>query len=455
MKDLTKGHTFNVLLKFAIPLIIAGVLSQTYNLIDLIVAGRFIGSDALSSTGCTSTFIQFLSSIFWGTGVATATICGELYGEKKKKEIVLTIKTIITTVTVVMLVISFLCIIFVDPILFFLKVDSDIFQSAKNYFMIYMAALFLQAITFEITSTLQSLGDSKFPMIIIAISSVLNIGLNLFFVLVLKMGVIGLAVATVISSAIGLLLGIIKIGRVIKQLDGNVSFEFSFKCLKKVTIVAIPCILQQCSLYLSSVIVQPFVNGLGKEVSAGYSVAMNISLLLNALYHSVSRSLASYSSQSKGAKLYNNFGKGIKYGILLQVILVAPFAIICAIIPNQICLIFSNDNGDGYLPYATQFMYLCLPFLIFACLGNLFHSFYKSVEATKTVLVSTTIFTIARVLFTYLIPNVEYIFSIYLGLSLAWLIEAIVLTVIYFTGIWKSKDQKEFEFNRKLREKES
>lgn len=449
MKDLTKGNTFKVLLIFSIPLILSGLLSQTYNLFDLMIAGKFVGDDALSAIGCSTTFIQFVSSLFWGFGVAAATITGELYGEKNYLRIVTIIKTIMALNSIVMLIVCAFSIIFAKQILVILKVDQIVFDDALTYFIIYFIALFIQSIYYQIVCVLQSLGNSRYPMLMTFGTSIVNIGLNLLFVLVFKLGVFGLALATLASSLIGFILGGIKILKTIKELGGNYKFEFDNIELKKFLVIAIPCVLQQSALYLSSVVVQPVINGLGKDVSAGYSVAMNLNLLINAVYHSVSRSVATYTSQSKGAKFYKNFSKGIHIGIILQIIFCAPIVSLIAIFPNEISSIFLNTKDSACLPYAVQFVPLCLPFIIFVAYGNLMHSFYKSIEAVKTVLFSTSIFTIARILLTYYIPNNSYIFSVYLGLSLAWVIEAIVLTIIYFSKIWKSKAQKEYELSFK------
>jgi len=430
MKSLIQNkNTFRTLLVFALPVILSYLLTQTYNLADVIIAGKAIGDDALSATGVTSTFIQFLSSIFWGYGVAVATISGEQFGANEKEKLISTIKTVTFFISIVMTVLCACCAIFAEPILTLLKVDSAIFESAKQYFQIFMIGLFFQSISYQFTCILQSLGISKFPLIATFISGALNVGLNLIFVKVLNWGVNGLAWATVISSFISLVLHLIRIGMIVKELGGNFKFHISGSLLKKTTLLAIPCILQQCSLYLSSVIVQPFINGLGKDYSAAFSIAMNVGLIFNATFHSVSRVIAAYSSQSKGAKQYKNYSKGILIGIALQVIFTAPLCIATAIWPNQIFSIFLNGKNPNILVYATQYVVLCVPFIIFCAYGNLMHSFFKAVESVKTILITTTVYTIARITFTYTIPNDDKLLSVYLGLSLAWVVESIVLAI--------------------------
>lgn len=451
MKDLTSGKTFSVLLTFAIPMMIAGIISQSYNLIDLVVAGKFIGSDALSASGCSSTFIQFLSSLFWGFGVAVATVVGELYGEGKNLRIVTVLKTVLIFITAAMLILSGLCFLLAPQIMLLLKVDPDIFISATSYFRIYMCALFVQALSYQITCALQSLGNSRFPMLMTITSGTGNLLLNLLFVIVFHMGVEGLAYATLLSCLISMIMGIVKTIQTIYELGGDLHFEFSFKEFRSILRLAIPCILQQCSLYLASVIVQPIINAMGKAVSAGYSVAMNLNLLFNAIYHSISRSVASYTSQSKGKKLHSNYTKGILIGILQQILLVTPLFIVCEIFPEEIFSVFIQEGDTACLPYAVQYVRLCLPFVFFTALGNLMHSFYKSVESVKTVLFSTIVFTISRVALTYLLPPGEFLFAVYLSLSLAWVIEAAVLIGIYFLGVWKCQEHREYDRLRRKR----
>lgn len=445
MKDITKGNIFKTLLLFSLPLIFSGLLSRTYNLVDIIIAGKTLGDDALSVLGCSTTFIQFLSAIFWGFGVGLSTLTGILFGKEEKEKIVKLSKTGISTITAVMFLICLFCVIFATNIMDFLKVDPDIIVDAILYFRIFMLSLFFQSFYYQIICIFQSVGDSRFPMIITLITSGINIILDLLFVLVFKLGVMGLAIATVIASFVGLVYALIKMMILIKKLNGNFKWQYSFQDLGSILKISLPCILQQISLYASSIGVQPLINKIGKEATSGYSIAMNINLVLDAIYHGVARAVATFASQSKGAKKYKNYNKGNLYGLLLMVVLCAPFIITIFIVPKEICLIFLNNKSSASIPYAIQYVYCCLPFLVFLFVGNLLHSFFKAVESIYSVLISTTIFTIARLLFTYFLPNNEYIFSVYIGLGLAWVIEAIVLTIIYYTGIWKSKEQKEEE----------
>ncbi len=450
MKDLTKGNTFLVLLKFSIPLIIAGVIAQSYNLIDLAIAGKVIGSDALSATGSTSTLIQFLSSLFWGFGVAVSAVVGKLYGAKEYKRINTTIKTITIFVFIVMAFVCAFCMISSGMIMDLLKVDNEVKDSARSYFTIFMVALFIQSLTYIFTCILQSLGDSKYPMFMTLVSGVMNIGLNLLFVMVFKLGVNGLALATIIACLFSFIMGLFRIINVIKSMDGNLSFEFSFDELKNVSYLAIPCILQQCSLYLSSVIVQPLVNDLGKKVTAGYSIAMSYNTLVNSFYHAISRAIASYSSQSKGKKEYDNYSKGVYIGFGLQLIVVIPVLIFTIIFPNQIFMLFMKNNDTSCLIYSTKYVIFCIPFVCFCAFNNLMHSFYKSVGSVKTVLFTTTLFTISRICFSYLLTYGEVIDHVYLGLSLSWVIECISLMSIFYLGIWKNPEHKQYEKMKKL-----
>ena len=445
MKDLTQGNTFKELFKFSIPLIISGIVSQSYNMIDLIIAGKVIGNDALSATGCTSTLIQFLSSLFWGFGVATSALIGKLYGAKENKRIVLVIKTTTLFIAITMFILCLMFFLLSNNVMEILKVDKEIIDPSNNYFKLYMIALFFQAITYIFTCTLQSIGNSKYPMIMTLVSGLGNLLLNILFVSNLSLGINGLAYATIISCFISLLMGLIKIIKTLYEFNGDIKFQFSFSELKNVSYLAIPCILQQCSLYLASVVVQPLINNLGKSVSAGYSIAMNVNVLLNAVYHSISRAVATYASQSKGSKQYSNYKKGIYIGIIQQLILTLPLLIICVIFKDKIFLIFMKDNDTTCLPYAIQYVDLCVPFVIFCALGNLMHSFYKSIGSVITVLITTTIFTITRITLSYTLPNTNLISNIYLALSIAWVVEATILMLAFYLGFWKKAGYQEKE----------
>ena len=445
----TNRNIFKALLVFSLPLILSNLITQSYNLVDLIIAGKVIGTDALSATGVSSTFIQFLSSIFWGFGVALSTYTGELYGEGNYKKLIKCIKTGILFISIVMFVICGVCIIIAPQIMKWLKVDSLILESSTSYFRIFMISLFIQAINYQITAYLHSVGNAKFPMAMTLVSGVGNVLLNLLFVMVFKLGVNGLAYATIISNALSLVMGGLYSFKIIKELGGKNNIEFDSNVLGYLSKLAVPCIFQQCALYLSSIVVQPYINGMGKDYSGAFSIAMNVNLIFNAIFHSMSRATATYTSQCKGAGLHDRYTKGILTGIALQIILTAPLQIVTIIWPYQLFSIFVKDGQTQCLDYAVTYAYTLIPFMWFYFVQNLLHSFYKSVEAMKTVVITTIIFTLTRILFTFILPENGKLSSVFWGLTIAYIVEAIILSVLYFVGLWKSKEIKQYQLEHK------
>lgn len=454
-KNLTASkNIFKTLLLFSLPLILSNLITQSYNLVDLIIAGRVIGSDALSATGVSSTFIQFLSSIFWGFGVALSTYTGELYGEGNYEKVVKCIKTGIMFISLVMFVICGVCIIIAPQIMTWLKVDPLIFDSSTSYFRIFMVSLLIQSINYQITAYLHSLGNTKFPMAMTLVSGVGNVLLNLLFVLPpLNLGVNGLAYATIASNGISLIMGVLYTLKIVKELGGTNKLEFDGNILAYLSKLAIPCIFQQCALYLSSIVVQPRINAMGKDYSGAFSIAMNMNLVFNAIFHSMSRATATYTSQCKGAGLHDRYTKGIMTGVALQIILTAPLQIATIIWPYQIFSIFVKDGQTQCLEYAVTYAYTLVPFMWFYFVQNLLHSFYKSVEAMKTVVITTVIFTASRILFTFILPENGKLSSVFWGLTIAYIVECLILVALYFIGWWRSKDIKQYQLEHKKNKK--
>ena len=449
MKDLTQGKPFKSILLFGLPLLISGIIAQTYNLIDLLIAGRYLGSVGLSAVGSTSTFISFLSSYFWGFGVAVSTVIGKYFGAKDNERVVKAAKNILFFVSLTMVVVCALCFLLADPIFRLLNIQSDIYEDAMVYFRIYIFSLFAQAVAYQLTSVLHAIGDSKIPLLATTVSGIANVGLNLLFVGVFDWKVAGLAYATLASSIAGALISLIAVIRYIFKMGYNLKWQFSWDSIQPIITIAIPCVIQQCALYLSGVAVQPMVNGISKEAVAGYSVAMSINTFINAAYHSYSRAVASYASQSLGSKKYNNFNKGVLIGFSQQAMIFLPMMAVCLIFPVPIISLFLKNNSTDCIPYALNYMWFALPFVPFCAYGNLMHSFYKAVGAVKSVLVSTTVFTLARIAFTYLVPPGDNLMTIYLGLSFAWIVETIVLLVIYFSRIWQPSEMKATKIENK------
>ena len=445
MKLLSSGNIYKNFIFMAIPLILSGLLSQAFNMIDMMIVGKMIGENAVAALGATSSLIEVVSSAFWGFGTGSALYIAVLYGKGDRQKLTNTVKFTLMAYFVLAIAVGAALILFREPIFRYLCVDEAIYRDAMIYYIIYVASL--EVIVFNCCACyiLHSLGNSLFPLIMSIISSVINVAGNVIFVIFTPLGVSGVALATTLSAIITTILYIIKFKKIFSELgcirQKLFLDETAFKeCLR----YGIPCMLQQMSMYISSLAVSPMVNILGSTATAGYTVGMRVYSINSSVYQNSSKCVSNYSAQCMGAKQYDKIGQGIKAGLLQAIAFSLPFALVCCIFPEQIVSIFFKEGSSAEsIKIACMFMSHCLPFIIFGVFNNLFHSLFKGVKAMKSVLVSTVIYTIARIIASYILAPRYGMAGIYTALSIAWIAETVVICVIYFTGIWKSKELKE------------
>ncbi|MBQ7822168.1 MAG: MATE family efflux transporter [Clostridia bacterium] len=447
MKLLSSGNVYKNFIVMAIPLVLSGLLSQAFHMIDTIIVGKMIGENAVAALGATASLIEVVSSMFWGLGTGSALYIATLYGKGEKTRLVNTVKLTLWAYFLFALLVSAFLIIFYKPIFAFLKVDADIYTDAFIYYIIYVASLAVIVLNSCAGYIMHALGNSLFPLLMSILSSIANIAGNILLVAFTPLGVAGVAIATTVSATLTMIFYIFKFKKVFREFGytGQKLF-FDRLATKECLRYGLPCMLQQMSMYISSFAVSPMVNALGSSATAGYTVGMRVYSINSSVYQNSSKCVSNYSAQCMGEKKYGKINTGIKAGFLQATVLLLPFAFVCYIFPEQIAsLFFKSGSSQESISIACMFAKYCLPFIIFGIFNNLFHSLFKGVKAMKSVLVSTITYTVVRIIASFLLSPGYGMPGIYTALSIAWIAEAIVISVIYFTGIWKSKALKEYE----------
>jgi len=450
-KNITEGKTFSTLFKFTLPLVVSSLISSTYSIVDFIIAGVIIGSDALSMVGASASLINFISAFYYGVSISIQVRCGSLYGAKEYKKLTVSFKSTLYATMFIMLVVGLLTTIFATPLMHLLKVDPLIFDGTKLYFIIIMLLTPLSVFNLLVSRLIQSIGESKIILVASTLSGLLNVVLNIIFTAVFHMGVLGLALATVISVISAIPLYLYKMAKIYKELGGNMKPEIDFKELKNVYVYSVPSSLQQATLYLAEVFTQPFVNTIGKAATAGYSIALRVHQILNSTLHGVSYANASYTSQVYGTKEYEKFSKGLFTSFLIQIIIIVIPSLLLVLFPNEIMGVFLKDNDTSVLEYAIPYIKYTLPFILFFAFSSLTHSFFRSCYAANLVIVQTVIGAASRILFILILPETNDLLNIYLSLSFSWVMEALFALIIYLTKAYYTKEVKE---NIKLQKNE-
>lgn len=446
MKDLTEGNIYKSFLFFAIPLILAGFLSQAYSIIDTIIAGKILSADGLSAIGSTSAFIQFFSSIFWGYGVGFSIYIARLFGAKEYERLKTAICVNYTLLAAAIIVFGLLAVCFKDPLFSLLKVDPSIYDAAAEYFSIYMLGSVFLLMMSNGLYIMNAFGSGSYPLFMSIVSTALHIGGNLFAVKVLNLGVGGIALSTVFSAIVVDILYIVEINRCFHKMGvGKYRIKFDLKSLNSSPKYSFPAMLQQMLMYFASVVISPMVNGISSAASAAYIINLKVYDVTATIYQNSAKTLGNYTAQSLGAKKYQNIKRGLKVGVIQGLAFTLPSLALTVIFAREFCAFFlpSGFTGEA-LEMAIIFARYCMPFVLLNFINNLFHSFYRGVAAMKLLVSATLIGSASRIIATYFAVKSFGMNGVYIGWAISWLVECIYTLIMYFSGIWIPAEMKDY-----------
>lgn len=440
MKDLTNGNIYKTFILFAIPMALAGLLSCGFSIINTVIAGKFLGEVGLAAVGATAPLLDVISSVFWGYGVGFSVYIAKLFGAKEYKKIKESIITTYFVIFVVTIVAATIMIIFHNQIFDMLRIEDSIRHDAYLYFLVYMIGFFFIIFTPIVVSLLNAFGISKYPLYMTILSAILTVLGNIFSVTVLHLGVMGIALSTVISALIVTIFFILEVLKCFKEMGVyNEKVKLRFGVLKESFSYSGTVMIQQLIMYIAPFVLSPYINAIGSSATAAYTVITRIYNINASIYQNSAKTLSNYAAQCMGAKKYNKIGKGVFVGFIQSIAFVAPTLLICVFLSKQTCaLFFQKGTSEVALQYAVDFSRIYLPFVLFNVVNNLFHSFFRGVNAPSYLLFSTLVGCLSRIIASIIFINQGHgMYGVYLGWVASWIIEAVFVVTVYYSGKWK------------------
>ena len=433
--ELTHGPVMKTMLRFAIPMILGNLLQQCYNIADTLIVGRFLGSDALAAVGSSFTLMTFLTSILLGLSMGSGTVFSIRFGQKDiqgLKEGILASFFLLSVVTVVLNVFIF---VGIDWIIWFLRTPMQLVDLMKEYLIIIFSGLVGIFLYNYFASLLRSLGNSLTPLIFLAISAILNIILDIYFVTSLNRGVAGAAEATVISqyvSGIGIAIYTkIKYSDLLKR-DQNIRLRLSR--IKEITSFSTLTCLQQSIMNFGILAVQGLVNSFGTTVMAAFAAAVKIDAFAYLPVQDFGNAFSIFIAQNYGAQ--NT--KRIKTGIRVATIVSISFSLVvslCVFLFAEPLMTFFIDakevsvimEGVRYLRIEGAFYFL---------IGGLFllYGFYRAIAKPGMSVVLTVVSLGVRVILSYILSSISIIgvIGIWWSIPIGWLLADILGVGYYF-----------------------
>ena len=319
--DLTHGSVWKVIVRFALPLLIGNLLQQLYNVTDSIIVGQFLGKEALAAVSASFFIYYFIISLVIGVGSGTSVVVSQFFGAKQYDKVQRAFSSFFIFMLVAGIALSIAGIIFAEPIFRLTNTPEEVIPDAVAYFRIYIGGTFLFVTFNSIISILRGVGESVRPMIFIFITTILNIVLDLLFIVGFHWGIEGAARATVIAQGIGMCIALGYVNNThpllsIKKQD----LLFDMKLFKEGLKIGLPTSVQQCAIALGLIALLGIVNSFGTDTLTAYGAAGKIDTIITQAVLTLSGALAAFCGQNIGAGRFDRVRKGLRFTMLVNVI---------------------------------------------------------------------------------------------------------------------------------------
>ena len=319
-KNMTEGSSIKLIFRFALPLFVGNLLQQTYNIIDAAIVGKILGTNALASVGASSS-VQFLVlgfciGICCGFGIPVAKSFGARdYGKMRKF-----IFNAIFLTGVLAVVLTFTCVLLCPQILYILSTPEDIYKGAYQYLLVIFLGIPFILLYNLVSGILRAVGDSRTPFMFLAFSTILNIILDLFCIIVLKWGCAGAAIATVSAQAVSGILCFFYMNHHFELLRlSRKDCALQGKFVRELLVMGLPMGLQYSITAIGSMVMQSANNGLGSVYVSGFTASMRIKQFLMCPFDAIATAVSVFCGQNLGARKPERIKKGIREGVLLGV----------------------------------------------------------------------------------------------------------------------------------------
>lgn len=407
--DMTEGKIIPQLTGFTIPLILGNLFQLTYNAADSVIVGKFVGDDALAAVGTAGPImnmvILFISGMCMGAGILMST----QYGAKKYAQLERQVSTAMIGGLGFSAAVTVLLLIFAHPLLAILQVPQDIIGSAAEYLRIIFGGLIFTFIYNFFSNTLRALGDSRAPLIFLIISAVLNVALDLFFVLSLKWGVPGSALATVLSEALCCLfcLGYIK-KKVPLLCLGQKWKVFDRAVLGRTFSYGITSALQQMCVQLGKICVQTIVNVQGVAFIAAFTAINRVDDFAMTPQQNIAHASTTFMAQNRGAGKIRRMKQGFYCTILLETIYTAVVLALVFGFSRQIMELFVGNDSEEVVSLGISYLKLIAFMYVMPAATNIIQGFFRGLGDLKVTLISTILNMSARFLSAWIMIHIMY-----------------------------------------------
>ena len=412
---LTTSKPLPALTIFVIPLILGNLFQQFYNLVDSAIVGRYIGEQALAAVGACLAFTNVFIFIANGAGIGASVIVGRYFGAKEYSYMKIAIFTSFISFTIFSIFLGIFGLFCSRWVLQLLQTPEDVIDMATIYLNIYFVGLPFLFLYNTTASMFNAMGKSKFPLIFLILSSLLNIVLDILFVKTFHFGIAGAAWATLIAQGISFILSFTVFIYELKKLLIGKTKIYSKNELIRITKIALPSILQQSTISIGLMLVQSVVNSFGSQALAGYSVGLRIEAIGSAAMIAPGTALSTFTAQNYGAQKIKRIREGFISGNIIVLIAGIIFFTFIRLFKSNIISFFLSDSGSE-IAWNTAIAYLNYMSIVLSILGIKLNS-----DGVLRGVGKMKVFTIASLVNIFLRVTFSKCFAPILGISAVWI----------------------------------
>lgn len=441
---MTQGNIWKLLITFSIPLIIGNLLQQMYNTADSIIVGNFVGSNGLAAVGSGTALINLIIAFAQGAAVGAGVVVSQYIGADKKDKIKISVHTSICISIILGLILSLLGIFASPSLLIMMKTPKVVLKSSILYLQIYCGGLIFNVIYNMATGILNAAGNSKKPLVYLAIASFTNIILDLLFIKIFNLGVMGAAIATDISQAISCILAIgyllkVKSDYKLYIKDLKINKETAVKIIK----IGLPTAIQNMVISFSNVLVQSSVNAYGATAMAGYAAYLKIDGFNILPVLSISMAVTTFTGQNVGANRLDRVKKGMYSSLIMVLVYTAFIGAVLLILSHQVLGLFTHSAQ--VIMYGQLVMkYFCPYYFLLGILNVLAGTVRGAGKGIPPMIILLFSMCIFRILWIKIaLPFYSSIDGVFILYPISWLVGAILM--IFYTKFGKWLPHKQME----------
>ena len=420
---MTSGNISKHLIKFAVPLVLGNLFQLTYNAADSIIVGKFVGTKALAAVGTANPIMNIVIFLIVGICMGASVLMSEYFGANDIKKFKREVSTTMIAGFIFTIIMILICVLLTEPILRLIQTPEEIMGDAATYLRIIFFGLIFTFLYNVYSSTLRSIGDSKSPLVFLMISAVLNVVMDIIFVVYFKMGVAGTAIATVIAEMFSSIFCIIYVYKKVPLLHFSKNEIVLDKILLKKTInYSSVTAMQQTCLYVGKVLVQSAVNPLGVDAIATFNAVNRVDDFAFIPQQSISNGMTVFLAQNRGAKQYERIKKGLWTGLKVETIY---WCIIVGLVyfgANNLMNLFVPNEGSKVIELGVIYLKLMAFFYLLPAWTNGIQGYFRGMGQLMVTLMSTFVQMFGRVAFAYLLAPKLGIVGIALSCFAGWII---------------------------------